>query len=587
MKDISRFVQISDVCLLEYRINKEYDNAYSPDEEGMLRPGDGSKVFTLPDGSVLFADARYASNTALPTDKSGKEWCNPLDGTAPSLADFTDSYSSIFDPLASVDAPSESVPADRIRIYVVNGYSFSNTYGFWIKAWLDRETTDRDGAAARSEAVLLSWTYNRANARWKYVTRPLFFSNRVYDKYIELDFPSAQFLTHSNSSALAAALGVKEGAGALRLTYADLYQDVYTEHSDVMTGGLAALTGKTAPKARTGEFGTGNAVSTSLPLAANTDRFNLYIGESPKGGYIEYYGTWDGKALTPAIVGRFNVTIPLYTPSKSAYDAARASSGLEEWQTWYVQHGLKVTLVNQDGENVVLDNIVNTQYFGDGSPTRFYYRPIPSRLTESGIKLSDDWIMTVEYECSLVNVVDGSKVTRSGSMSTDLSKYMSDTGSDLNFSDTFTYKIFNRINNVKQELTAAGNGPSVKYTKVFYDSTTVNLSGNTGLYTMALANSPKNYKFTFTQDDSDGATKYMNFTGSYYKLYSRDKDGRDIYIDATYSDNMNTIMGELEFYIPQTMITRLKAVPVESRFMDIVVVNQDNTISTLYEFTYS
>ena len=79
----------------------------------------------------------------------------------------------------------------------------------------------------------------------------------------------------------------------------------------------------------------------------------------------------------------------------------------------------------------------------------------------------------------------------------------------------------------------------------------------------------------------------MNFTGSYYKLYSRDKDGRDIYIDATYSDNMNTIMGELEFYIPQTMITRLKAVPVENRFMDIVVVNQDNTISTLYEFTYS
>ena len=123
------------------------------------------------------------------------------------------------------------------------------------------------------------------------MTRPLFFSNRVYDKYIELDFPSAQFLTHSNSSALAAALGVKEGAGSLRLTYADLYQDVYTEHSDVMTGGLAALTGKTAPKARTGEFGTGNAVSTSLPLAANTDRFNLYIGESPKGGYIEYYGT--------------------------------------------------------------------------------------------------------------------------------------------------------------------------------------------------------------------------------------------------------------------------------------------------------
>ena len=31
----------------------------------------------------------------------------------------------------------------------------------------------------------------------------------------------------------------------------------------------------------------------------------------------------------------------------------------------------------------------------------------------------------------------------------------------------------------------------------------------------------------------------------------------------------------------------VKAVPVENRFMDIVVVNQDNTISTLYEFTYS
>ena len=73
---------------------------------------------------------------------------------------------------------------------------------------------------------------------------------------------------------------------------------------------------------------------------------------------------------------------------------------------------------------------------------------------------------------------------------------------------------------------------------------------------------------------------------SAYKLYSRDAYGRDIIIEPTYSDNMNSAMGEIEFNISINNVQKLKEVDSASRFMSIIVVNQDNTQYSMFDFTY-
>jgi hypothetical protein len=79
----------------------------------------------------------------------------------------------------------------------------------------------------------------------------------------------------------------------------------------------------------------------------------------------------------------------------------------------------------------------------------------------------------------------------------------------------------------------------------------------------------------------------MDLSDGVYKLYSRDANGRDIVIEPTYSSNMNSALGEVEYNISINNIQKLKNVSEENRFMSIVVVNQDNTTSSMFDFTYS
>ena len=78
----------------------------------------------------------------------------------------------------------------------------------------------------------------------------------------------------------------------------------------------------------------------------------------------------------------------------------------------------------------------------------------------------------------------------------------------------------------------------------------------------------------------------MDLSDSVYKLYTRSSKGEDIVIESTYSTNMNSVLGEVEFYISKSNILKLKGVSKENRFMSIVVVNTDNSIYSMFDFTY-
>ena len=154
------------------------------------------------------------------------------------------------------------------------------------------------------------------------------------------------------------------------------------------------------------------------------------------------------------------------------------------------------------------------------------------------------------------------------------------------------YNVYNKLEETNQVITTAVESPvSVKYTKVYYNSANIVLDsdGNyneSGTYTLPLSNAPKNYKFIFRKYDSYGNLNVLDLSDGMYKLYSRDVNGRDIVIEPTYSSNMNAALGEIEFNISINNIQKLKGVSETDRFMSIVIINQDNTISSMFDFTY-
>lgn len=152
--------------------------------------------------------------------------------------------------------------------------------------------------------------------------------------------------------------------------------------------------------------------------------------------------------------------------------------------------------------------------------------------------------------------------------------------------------VYNKIEQVSNEIKPVVNNMGTKYIKVYYNSNDIVLDNNgeysgDGTYTMTLSPSPKNYKFTFRRMDNGGNMEILDMSDSVYKLYTRDAKGNDIVIDPTYSDNMNSAMGEIEFNVSMNNVMRLMEVPESERFMSILVINQDNTKYSMFDFTYA
>ena len=174
------------------------------------------------------------------------------------------------------------------------------------------------------------------------------------------------------------------------------------------------------------------------------------------------------------------------------------------------------------------------------------------------------------------------------------SAYISDPAGNDIVSKLTPYKVYNKIVESKHEINKNWTPISkIKYVKVFYDSTDVILEGSNGTYyasnniEVTLSPVPKNYKFVIKNRKEDNVYDYMDLSDGYYKLYAKDSNNNDIIIEPTYSSNMNLLLGELEFSLTAEMINTLMNVDPEMRHMSIVSYNPDNSVSSLFDFTYN
>ena len=603
-QNISRFLQLSPVSLLEYEFNECYDNSRT-DEYRMVNTDEVVPfVFNLNTGDRLYVDTNqntYKTNNivngiSIPHSTNSNTWFH--------ITDEDVDYNMYVDAIRKLNLVStigflyddndDVIPYDTIKVYYISGYHLNESYGMNLKV-----SVNDDGG---KKVILANLLFNKESViDYTYLIKPLFVSNRIYDKYIGIKIPSVKYICNNynkksdNGGNLAYLLNVSQNT-PIRIEYADVFDSNVTPYSNIDQDTYDVVSNLNSNEAITNDailFTYDDVLSTSLPQNANSDNFTSKI--EVKKNYIEFAGYWKDVPLSVSIVNDFNVKYPLYDVKyKREVDYYNADA--DNSSEWIVYHDIFTSFYDDNGTIVdgkivpkYTQNYTFTQTFFStlNEQTIFKYRPI----IEEDITITS---ILFDYQCRLVNIKDDVQFLRTASYGitgNNVSDYFTNT-IRLDGLNVDTYNVFNKINQIEQKIEGSFNkNVQTKYTKVFYNSNDIVLDNNGDYmsgaqYSMNLSNSPKNYKFIFRKYDKDGVLTIMDLSDSVYKLYTRSSKGEDIVIEPTYSTNMNSVLGEVEFYISKSNILKLKGVSKENRFMSIVVVNTDNSIYSMFDFTY-
>ena len=486
---------------------------------------------------------------------------------------------------------------DNMKLYFVNGYDFSNIYGFLVRISVD----NNDGGTVD----LCDFFFNSSVAFnvIKYLADPIIFGNNVYDRYIELNLPCLYDLTHDTSTNV-------PNADTINRTYVELIERLnispstnvklnfaYVLSEDKELENIPATSIFSQPINNVNcTFTKSSSLRGVVPTdTINSDNLGCYVASYPDVNYIEFYGTWRDKPLTYSIVDRFNKGIILYDNSlikrDSTYEVEDDYSPEYNTRKWVAMHELKCSFCM--GDQVLKEETYNMSqiFVSDADPYKFYYKPI---IFDDTVGLYIDNINIV-YTMRFVNVDDKVQFVKVASLAItgDTAKFYV-RGNKLGSGSMTPFKIFNKIVDNKHENVAGTSGiSSTKYVKVFYDSTSIVLDDNGQAqngnynYTLQLSQAPKVYKFTFKNMASDGKYTYMDLTNGYYKLMFKDSAGKIVTIDPTYSTNMNLYFGEIEFSLTTDILSKLQEVEPVDRKMSIVAYSDNNLTSSMFDFLYS
>lgn len=513
-------------------------------------------------------------------------------------------------PLETYYSQISDVRWDTAKLYFVNGYDFSNIYGFMMRIYVERNPRrDASGNIVMDEStryldlcdifITKADFYNLV----KYMANPIIFGNNIYDRYIEVNFACLYDLIKlneerpENSNSLAGELDIKPDT-TIKLSFAYILED------DVMQ--IDRLQYTNAEKIEYDINDTNDKVNCTFTRSSvlngtipkdeiNSDHLGAYIAECTDAPYLVFYATWRDKPLTKGIVWQFNKGIRLYDTSliKKEYDyeVDRDYEVNHDMRKWMCMHEIKCSFCM--GEEIVKEETysMNQVFISDTDPYIFYYRPV---IFDESVGMYIDNVQIV-YTIRFMNVNDKVQFIKTSTMSLygDLTKYYMK-GTTLRTSQLVPYKIYNKIIENKHEHVGGNTGPQkTKYVKVFYNSTEVVLDENGNVtsgnynYTLTLSQAPKSYKFTFKMIGPNGTYSYMDLSNGYYKLLFKDAEGNDNLIEPTYSKNMNLYVGELEFNINGSMLTKLNDVPEGDKKMSIVNYNEDGSVSSMFDMLYN
>lgn len=537
--NISKYVQLNDFLLLEYEFNKD-DSTTVLSNPVVVETSLGSIILYEGNGALGVTNNVLTLNS-VPTNSSRTTWFT--DGNIPQ-----DTYPFYWDSYEEISMPS--YPLDTIKVHIVSGYNFDDIGGFLLQV--------RAESSTGYLVDLANFTYAKqsdilAGGVIKFATNTLFLGNRFYDKYIEFKVPSVQELGGDVTTNLGKKLGINQ-LSDVHITYSSIFNII------------------------NGEFTLDEQTNIQLPVTSVADNFNCYIAESTDGDYIEYYALWNQNIIGDYIGDIESGRIRLYTsnnPNDNAEDFSN-TYGINT-QKWVIIHEISV-FEHIPGNSLLTQKYSFTQDNNFSIPN--YFRPI---LRNSDIDSS----YSIQYTCRLTNRMDGTQIIRKASFSSQNPKKYGLWFTRLNVENLIPYKVFNRIEAEKPNINLGGGPEKTKYVKVFFDTVTVMMNTSNEVFPQGtgplfLKSFDSVYKFKFEKIDINGNKVNVDLSGAYnYSLVFKLDDNSKIEVGPTYSTNMNTTIGEIEFKLTEDQITIISS--QKNNNYSIVVKNPNGTQYTFYE----
>lgn len=542
MTNISKYVQINDFVLLEYEFNRDAVETAMTDPYLMTTELGTKEYFDL--SSVGITNNGFELNS-IPVVSQRTQWFtnpdNPIE------------YWNFFD--VSTAISTTTYQHDTVKVHIVSGYNFDDISGFLL------QVRAMDVSSNLVDLSNFTWlkqiTGTDVN---KFSSNTLYLGNRFYDKYIEFKIPSIGVLGGAVAEDIESKLNI------------EALSDVYITYSTIETIDNAQYT-------------LSEIISTQLPVTSVADSFNCFIAESTSGDYIEFYATWDDLIIGEYMPDIESGRIRLYTSNNpnDNYENFSDQYGVGSAK-WVVMHELYVYEHIPGGTSLQTSKFVFTQEDNFIEPN--YFRPV---IENSDITSS----YTIDYICRLMNRMDGSQIIRRASFaSTDPTKY-GRYFTRLNVDNVIPYNVFNRLDaEVNNVLLESGN-ERAKFVKVFYDTTNVVLDANNtvlpqGTGPLFLKKGDSVYSFNFSRlnantDPIERENVDLSGVYQYQLLFVLDDDSK-YEIPPTFSTNMNTVLGQLEFKIMGSQIEQL--LKQTNNTYSIQIKNPDGTSYTFYEGLY-
>jgi len=363
----SRFVTLSDYCILEYMMTPLGDPA-----PNIVN----SDYYFVKNNNVDLYQIYNKDADAAATKNARASSVVPIGESRLVQVDLTSNpIYTAYDPniIESSVLPSLSsaLVMDTMRFHFASGFNFTEVENIVVGARVKLNNLKQLQTAnvlinAASYQELL--TFN---------TRPLFLANTIYDKYVDIKVPNsayldadfAQFGIDSFESVVTEGTGLIAGS-PITVSLAEVsYEPYYADN------------GETYNLYRVVSYFEG-----SVPQTNEFDSLGAVIQEATDGDYIEFFATWNG-AFPDQLI--------------SNLDSQGAGND------WIFVHQLQV--YEQIGGNTLPSGNFLV-YQEENFDVPLSYRPI---LKEAGFAVS----MSIDYTLRLLNKNTGDQVIRTGSMS--------------------------------------------------------------------------------------------------------------------------------------------------------------------------
>jgi len=543
--NISKYIQLNDFLLLEYQFNR--DGSLSTLTTPYMVVTDLSTKYFYEGDNALGGTNNILPLNAIPVNTQRTSWLLDSSAGSPSYAQYWDSSTVI---------STTSYPCDTLKVHIISGYNFDDIGGFLLQVRaMDASLLAKNDLA---NFIYAKQTQTLGSNVVKFAPNTLFLGNRFYDKYVEFSIPSIQSL---GADALSANIETV-------LNIANL-SDVYITYSTI------------SDEIINNQFALNEITNVQLPVTSVADNFNCYIAESTEGDFIEYYATWNnfiiGNYINDIETGR----IKLYTSNNpndnySEFTEAYGSAA----RKWVIIHEITVyeQLAGLTGTSLISQKYAFTQDADYTLPN--FFRPI---LRNADIDAS----YTIQYTCRLLNRMDGTQIIRKASFASSDPKKYGLLFTRLNVENIIPYKIFNKLDNEKANIMVGNRLEKTKYIKVFYDTTNVTLNEFNEVFPQGtgplfLKSFDSTYKFKFERIDTNSDKVNVDLSGAFnYALAFKLANNSKIEVGPTYTSNMNTAIGEIEFKLSEDQLTKLKS--QTNNTYSIIIKNPNGTSYTFYE----